>query len=374
MTDTTAPAQPHAQRAPSLPWYAGLLDNGRLPDWLVRSAIRRKLRGMLREMRAGGVEAVHERHRAFVRELASMPVAIRQDAANEQHYEAPPAFFELCLGARLKYSCGLWTDNVRTLDEAEEAALTLACERARLEDGQRILELGCGWGSLSIWMAQRYPRASITSISNSAPQRRFIEAKARSLGLTNLTVITADAATFDPADHGAPPPFDRVVSIEMFEHMKNYGVLLERISTWLAPEGRLFVHIFTHRDLAYHFNEEGDYLGRFFFTGGTMPSHYLLHEFNEHMRVTDHWRVSGRHYEKTANAWLRNLDDQRERARAALAESGSPDPAEVQRNRWRLFFMACAEFWGFDGGNEWFVSHYLLAPRSRGKSAPASGA
>lgn len=333
----------------------GLLERGLVPDALVRARIRALLRQRLREEAEGGPEAVWERYRARLAEWSAGPLAIATGDANAQHYEVPPAFFERVLGRRLKYSSGLWDEGTRDLDAAEEAMLALTAERARLADGQRILELGCGWGSLSLWMASHLPRATITAVSNSRDQRAFIEARAAALGLGNLRVVTADMNGFEPPESG----WDRVVSVEMFEHMRNHRELLRRISGWLAPGGRLFVHIFTHRDFTYPFEakDDSDWMARHFFTGGMMPSDGHLLNFQEHLALEDHWRVDGRHYQRTAEAWLVNQDTAREEI-LELFRGAYGAEAALRFAYWRVFFMACAELWGHAEGSEWMVSHY----------------
>ena len=325
-----------------------LLDSGLLPDFLIRFGIRRLLKQRLQDEGKGGLKAVHQRFRDLLKTMHQGPVAVATHTANEQHYEVPPAFFEKVLGPRLKYSSGLWEVGTSTLAQAEEAMLALTCERAELQDGQRILELGCGWGSLTLWMAERYPNARITAVSNSGDQRAFILERAQTLGLQNLEVITADMNVFVPPATG----YDRVVSVEMFEHMRNHRELLRRIATWLAPGGRLFVHIFTHRDFTYLFEEKdaSDWMAREFFTGGVMPSDHLLLHHQEHLRLVEHWRVSGTHYAKTAEAWLANQDEQRRALRALFGKAYGAQQAGIRFERWRIFFMACAQLWGFRKG------------------------
>jgi cyclopropane-fatty-acyl-phospholipid synthase len=293
----------------------------------------------------------------FAADMRTRPIAEHVEAANDQHYELPPAFFELVLGPRLKYSSCLYAPGA-TLAQAEDAALAETCEHADLQDGQRILELGCGWGSLSLWMATRYPNATIVSVSNSHGQRAHIEARARAARLSNLTVVTADANVFEPEGR-----FDRVVSVEMFEHMANWAQLLGRVRAWLAPEGRLFLHVFSSRTAPYRFASEdpSDWIGRYFFTGGFMPSHDLIRDFGDIFTLEADWRWSGRHYERTALDWLANMDREDLTVRRIMREVYGPD-AELWRRRWRLFFLATAGLFGHRGGEEWGVSHYRLRP------------
>jgi len=336
-----------------------LMERGMLPDAVVRTGIRRLLLKRLREAGSGDTETDRLRQREFIEQLRQSPVAVATEAANRQHYELPPEFFSRVLGPRRKYSCCLYPPGVTDLATAEEAMLGLTCRRAGLADGMDILELGCGWGSLTLWMAGQYPRARITAVSNSAPQRRFIEGECRDRGYANVRVITADMDHFTIDE-----TFDRVVSVEMFEHMRNYAELLRRISCWLRDDGRLFVHIFCHRDLAYLFETEGedDWMGRYFFTGGIMPSDHLLFYFNDHLAVEDHWRVGGRHYQRTCDQWLARMDAERQRVMEIFWEVYEGQ-APVWFQRWRVFFMACAELFGYGDGNEWFVSHYLFRKR-----------
>jgi len=288
--------------------------------------------------------------------MAASPIAVATDTANEQHYEVPSDLFRTFMGPHLKYSCGYWPTPETTLDEAESAMLELTCKRAGLADGMHILELGCGWGSLSLWMAQHYPNARITAVSNSRTQKKFIDAR----GFKNLEVITADMNDFS-----TDKQFDRVVSVEMFEHMRNWHELLRRINGWLREEGRLFIHIFVHRELAYLFNDSGEvnWMAEHFFKEGMMPSEALLTLINNDMLVERHWRVNGRHYAKTLRAWLERIDRNNRDAMAILERNLGKEEARLQYGRWRIFFMACEELFGFKGGEEWYVAHYLMKKR-----------
>ncbi len=334
-----------------------LAERGLAPDTLIRLGIRRLLKKRLQAEQVDDPEKVEQRKRALMKICAEGPVAVEQQAANEQHYEVPAGFYQKVLGARLKYSSGLWTPAVRTLTEAEEAMLALTCERAELANGQQILELGCGWGSLSLWMAEKYPGANITAVSNSSSQKAFIDATAAERGLHNLSVITADAARFEPDGR-----YDRVVSVEMFEHMRNHRELMRRIHGWLVPGGKLFVHIFCHRDAFYPFEVEGEenWMGRMFFTGGVMPSFDLLERSQDWYAVEGSWRVNGKHYSRSLEAWLDNADARRDEIIPLLAETYGRTDAEIWLQRWRMFFMACSELFRYRDGEEWFVGHYLF--------------
>jgi cyclopropane-fatty-acyl-phospholipid synthase len=339
----------------------GWAERGLLPDALIRYAIRRLCAVRLREERAGGLEGQAVRFDRRIELLRDSPIALHTDAANAQHYELPPAFFESCLGARLKYSCAYYPRGDETLDQAENAMLQLYVERAQLEDGQRIVELGCGWGSLTLFMAERFPNARIEAVSNSRPQREFIVARCARRGIRNVTVRTADVNRLELT----AGVYDRCISVEMFEHVRNYRELLRRIAQSLRPDGKLFVHIFAHRTLLYPFETErkDDWMGRYFFTGGLMPSTDTLLRFPEHMQVQAQWLIDGTHYQRTAEHWLANHDAHREAVMETLREAYGAALAALWNQRWRMFWMACAELFGYAGGQEWGVAHYRFARR-----------
>jgi cyclopropane-fatty-acyl-phospholipid synthase len=336
------------------------VEQGLVPDPLIRAGIRRLVRNRLVEIRAGDPAAAPELCAAFIADLRTAPVAVVPEKANEQHYEVPAAFFAEVLGRHRKYSACWWPEGVSTLDVAEEAALAATCERAQLADGQRILELGCGWGSLTLYTAQTYPRCRVTAVSNSASQRAWIEAEAARRHLDNVSVITRDMNTF-----AAEGCFDRVVSVEMFEHMRNWPELFRRVAGWLAPHGRFFMHVFAHRSTPYLYVERdaSDWMSRHFFSGGMMPSDDLALHFQDDLRILRRWRWDGTHYERTANAWLARMDARRAAIWPVLEATYGAGNAAQWWMRWRVFFMSCAELFGHDGGREWFVSHYLFERR-----------
>ncbi len=341
-------------------WYLPVLERNLLPDWLIRVGIRRLLADRICTERRYDIGARHRRFAELIAALRDGPIAVHSDAANEQHYQLPHQFFEMVLGKSLKYSCAYWRAGIQSLDAAEKQMLQLTCERAQVADGQRILDLGCGWGSLSLYMAETCPNARITGVSNSAQQRLYIEREIHERGLKNLTILTADMNTFDIGDR-----FDCVISVEMFEHMRNYAALLSRIASWLNPGGRLFIHIFCHDKFAYTFETDGenDWMARNFFTGGLMPSANLLLYFQEDVNLLQQWLVNGRHYQQTSEAWLKNMDAKKTEITRLFRQTYGDREGLRHWVNWRVFFMACAELFGYRAGNEWLVSHYLFTRR-----------
>ncbi len=329
-----------------------------VPDPLVRVGMRRLLSQRLRDERANDARRQGQGVQAFVREMESEPVAVATLDANEQHYELPAEFFAAVLGPNLKYSSCLWTDGADTLAEAEERMLTLSCERAGIEDGMDVLDLGCGWGSLSLWIARNFPKCRTLAVSNSRSQAAFIHQRCASEGYSGVEVVTADMNDFSTDRR-----FDRVVSVEMFEHMRNWAKLFERVAGWLRPDGAFFQHVFCHQRYAYLYSDDGagDWMARHFFTGGIMPSVNLPRRFGHHLEVVDQWRVSGIHYSRTLEAWLGAMDQNRAELLPLFSETYGTD-ARRWFARWRMFFMACSELFRYRGGSEWFVAHTLMRP------------
>ena len=334
-----------------------LLIKNVLPDFLIRLGIRRLLKQRLHDEANVNVEKEQEHFMELVATLRESKLAVNTNEANEQHYEVPTSFFRHVLGKNLKYSCGYWKETTTTLDEAEDNMLALTCLRAGIKDGEDILELGCGWGSLTLYMAKHYPGCKISAVSNSKSQKEYIMAEAEKRNLSNITIITADMNEFT-----IDKKFDRVVSVEMFEHMRNYSQLFARVHDFLKPEGELFVHIFAHHKYAYLFEvkDASDWMSKYFFSGGIMPSNHLFFYFSEKFKVLNHWAVNGQHYEKTANAWLNNMDKNGKQIMQIFMDVYGEKESLKWYVYWRVFFMSCAELWGYNNGNEWFVSHYLL--------------
>lgn len=343
-----------------VPLTQPLLEKGLLPDGVIRWGMRRLLRQKLMDEAQDGIESGYARTMALVEHMKQAPIALHTQDANEQHYELPTQFFQYCLGKNLKYSSCYFKTPELSLDQAEDDMLELTCQRAEIKDGQHILELGCGWGSLSLWMASHYPAARITGVSNSRVQKDFIDQRAKERGITNLTIITCDMNEFT-----INAQFDRIVSVEMFEHMRNWQKLLDKAAGFLKADGKLFIHIFTHQRYAYLYDhvDKSDFIGRYFFTGGIMPSDHLMLYFQDRLSIENHWRVAGTHYGRTSELWLQNMDAHQREIMLILAKTYGDDEAVKWWNYWRIFYMSCAELWNYADGKEWIVSHYLLRKR-----------
>jgi cyclopropane-fatty-acyl-phospholipid synthase len=339
-----------------------LTEKGWVPDSLVRVGIRRLLKKRLMTVDLGDESKNRIRLQKLIDEFSAGPIAVVPEKANEQHYEVPAELFRLTLGPRYKYSSCYWGEGENSLQAAEEAALAMTCEHAELSDGMNILELGCGWGSLSLWMAEKYPNANLTVVSNSASQREHIESKAKQLGHEkNLTVVTSDINDFKTDQR-----FDRVVSVEMFEHVRNHKELLRKIASWLGPDGKLLVHIFCHRKFTYKFTDQqkSDWMSRYFFSGGIMPGDDLFSNYSDDLTIEKKWTWNGQHYQKTCEAWLANMDQNRDEIMSVLSQTYGEADAVRWFNRWRMFYLACSELFGYSFGNEWWVSHYRFAPKT----------
>lgn len=336
-----------------------LAEKGIIPDYFIRQGIVRNCENRLNNENVSNTEKVSSKKQSWIQQMKESPIALVPEKANEQHYEVPPAFFENVLGKHLKYSSGYWPDGVNSLDESEESMLELSFERAQLVDGDSILELGCGWGSLTCYMASKLPNSKITAVSNSKDQKEHILNRCKNQGLDNIEVITADMNDF-----GTESKYDRVVSIEMFEHMRNYKKLLSKISSWLHDDGKLFIHIFTHQSVVYPFENQGeaDWMAREFFSGGMMPSHDLLLHFQDDLIIDDVWSMSGTHYEKTSLAWVNKMDANKDSIMKIFLKTYGDD-AKLWFQRWRIFFMSCEKLFGYNNGSEWGVSHYRFSKR-----------
>lgn len=334
-----------------------LAEQGLLPDWLIRLAIRRLCKERLLNEHINDAELQQTRFQALIEELRLSPIAIETDTANEQHYEVPTEFYLNSLGKHLKYSCCYYPQGCNNLDEAEATMLALYGQRAELKNGQHVLELGCGWGSLTLWMAEHYPKSNITAVSNSSTQKAYIDGECKKRGFKNVTVMTQDVNKLK-----LKQTFDRVISIEMFEHMRNYRKLMQNIAGWLNKNGKLFVHIFCHRTVSYPFEVDGDsdWMSKYYFTGGLMPSADTLLHFQEYLSLQNRWLVDGTHYEKTCNHWLEKMDAKLDIIKPHFASCYGNQNVTTWINRWRIFYMACAELFGLNNGQDWMVAHYLF--------------
>lgn len=337
-----------------------LSEAGYIPDVILRRGIRLLLKQRLQEIDANDIASSAQQQTLFVDHMKDSPIALLTEKANEQHYEIPAEFYRWILGDYRKYSCCYWDEYTDSLTSAEELALIKTCEHADIENGMSILELGCGWGSLTLFMAETFPDSQITAVSNSHSQRVHIEVQAKARGLNNIDVITCDMNEFEPSDN-----YDRIVSVEMMEHMRNYQKLYERIALWLNDDGKFFKHIFVHRSTPYAFEikDDSDWMSQYFFSGGMMPSDDLPLWFQHDLQLENRWRWNGQHYAKTAEAWLENMDENRSTLYPILENVYGAENAEKWWNRRRMFFMACAELFGYKNGNEWWVSHYLFTKR-----------
>lgn len=328
-----------------------------VPDFILRSGIKFLLGGKKKEIHKE-FNKPKEQLEVFANNLKSMPIAIMTEKANEQHYEVPSEFYQLVLGNKLKYSCASW-DKAKNLNEAEVEMLENYILKANISDNQTILDLGCGWGSFTLYAAEKFPNSNFTAVSNSATQKVFILEEAKARGLNNIKVKTENVAKLELENN----TYDRIVSVEMLEHVKNYQALFKNISAWLKEDGLFFVHIFTHRSGAYHFEvkDETDWMSKYFFSGGMMPADELFYHFQEDLKLSNHWKVNGQNYQKTSRAWLENMTLHKERILQLFKETYGEDEAMKWFRYWRLFFMACEELWGYDKGEEWIVSHYLFS-------------
>ncbi|KAL5698637.1 hypothetical protein ACHQM5_029648 [Ranunculus cassubicifolius] len=333
------------------------LERNLLPDLIIRRLTRLLLSSRLRS----GYKSESQEQLAdlisFAHSLKEMPIAIQTDIPKAQHYELPTEFFNLVLGNHMKYSCCYFADSSKTLEEAEKAMLDLYCERAQIQDGHTVLDVGCGWGSLSLYIAQKYSNCKVTGICNSTTQKDFIDGQCKERGLQNVEIIVGDISTYE-----MDASFDRVFSIEMFEHMKNYKELLKKISKWMKPESLLFVHHFCHKAFAYHFEDtnEDDWITRYFFTGGTMPSANLLLYFQDDVSIVNHWLVNGKHYAQTSEEWLKRMDQNLTVIKPIMETTYGKDSATKWTAYWRTFFISVAELFGYNNGEEWMVVHFLF--------------
>ncbi|MBC7914235.1 MAG: class I SAM-dependent methyltransferase [Pyrinomonadaceae bacterium] len=341
-------------------WSDKLIEKNMVPDVVIRQGIKNLLKQRLNDENKGSVALQQDHLSKLIEQLKASPIAVNTVDANQQHYEVPTKFYQYCLGKNLKYSSGYWKDGVLDIDTSENDMLEITCQRAELINGQKVLELGCGWGSLSLYMSAKFPESSFNVVSNSRTQKEYIDEQAKQRKINNLKVITADMNTFSIDEK-----FDRVVSVEMFEHMRNYKLLMEKVASVLNDDGKLFIHIFTHKEYAYLFEvkDDTDWMSKYFFTGGIMPSDDLMFYFNDNLLVEKHWHVSGTHYAKTSEAWLSNMDKHKAEIMPLFEETYGKAEAVKWWVYWRIFYMSCAELWNYNDGNEWIVSHYLFHKR-----------
>ncbi|EOQ95020.1 cyclopropane-fatty-acyl-phospholipid synthase [Leptospira wolbachii serovar Codice str. CDC] len=337
-----------------------LLEKDIFPDWLIRFRIRQLLNLRIKQERKESVTAQLQHKMNYVNELKKSPIAVHTEAANEQHYEVPSDFFTYVMGPRMKYSSGYWPSLDTSFAESEEEMLRITVERAEIKNGMKVLDLGCGWGSISLYIAEHFPKSKVTGVSNSKTQKEFIDKRAKERGLKNLTIITKDMNDFTTKDK-----FDRIVSVEMLEHMKNYEKLFEKLSKFLVADGKFFIHIFTHKEFAYPFEviDETDFMAKYFFTGGQMPSDDLFLYFQKDFLIENHWVVNGTHYARTSEAWYDNMILNKDKLLPILASTYGEKEKTKWFVYWKVFFLACAELWDYRNGEEWFVSHYLLRKR-----------
>lgn len=340
--------------------FVKVLEHGYMPDAITRVGIRSLVKQRLNEsFEKTNHDSQYIKH--YAQSLRESPLAIMTKKANEQHYEVPTEFYDLSLGQHKKYSSCYWDKNTKSLEEAEQRALDISIEHAGVQDGMRVLELGCGWGSLSLELGKRFPNSQIVAVSNSKTQKEYIDNKARERGLKNITVLTRDLG-FESNYHFGEEKFDRVMSIEMMEHLRNYDLFFKSIAPSMKDDGKFFIHIFTHKEIPYFFETEGEdnWMGKHFFSGGQMPSRDLFDEFNKDLVVEKKWDWNGEHYSKTLEAWLDNTDDEKDRVLSMFKKTYGEGSEVVWYNRWRVFFMSCSELFKYNNGEEWGVTHYLM--------------
>ena len=335
-------------------WFNPLLARGLIPDWILRRGVRSQGKERLNMMNK--VDSTKE-YSKFINEASTGNIAVNTDDANNQHYEVDSEFFKYCLGKNLKYSCCFWDENTLDLDAAEDNMLEIYSQRAQITDGMSILDIGCGWGSLSLFLAQKYPKSEITGVSNSSSQKIFIDSVASERNISNLNIITRDINDFRTEEK-----YDRILSIEMFEHTKNTKKLMNLINDWLNPNGLFFMHVFAHKENPYYFDrdQKNAWMAKYFFTGGMMPNHNLFKDLKSNLEYQKSWILSGEHYERTSNAWLDKMDQNKSKILSLFERSNSSSVAKRKFHFWRLFYIACAEIFGYDNGNEWVVSHHLF--------------